>query len=207
VLSQRGRISTVIDVGASNGSWTRLVRPHFPDAKFLLIEAQAAPHEEGLRALKAEDPAVDYVVAAAGPREGTIHFDASDPLGGVASDSPTGEHDIVVPVTTIDAEIARRALRPPFLIKLDTHGFEVPILEGAAAALRSTGGLIIEAYGFQLRPEALRFHELCAWLEARGFRCVDIADVMYRPSDGALWQMDLFFIPSSSPVFSRATYQ
>ena len=31
----------------------------------------------------------------------------------------------------LDKEIQKRKLRPPYLLKLDTHGFEIPILEGA----------------------------------------------------------------------------
>jgi hypothetical protein len=34
-------------------------------------------------------------------------------------------------------------LKGPFLIKLDTHGFEVPILRGAPATLLQTEGLIV----------------------------------------------------------------
>ena len=32
------RVGTVIDVGAAAGKWTRRARPHFPDARFHLIE-------------------------------------------------------------------------------------------------------------------------------------------------------------------------
>jgi hypothetical protein len=66
--------------------------------------------------------------------------------------------------------------------------------------------LIIEAYNFQLTPGCLRFHELCAWLEARGFRCCDLADPMRRPGDGVLWQMDLAFAPATSPLFAANRY-
>jgi hypothetical protein len=82
----------------------------------------------------------------------------------------------------------------------------VPVLEGASAVLQRTELLIIEAYNFTLTPGCLRFHELCAWLESRGFRCCDLADPMRRPADGALWQMDLAFAPSSSPLFGNNHY-
>jgi hypothetical protein len=39
-------------------------------------------------------------------------------------------------VTTVDIEVAQRALLGPYLIKLDAHGFEVPILIGAQEALK-----------------------------------------------------------------------
>ena len=60
-------------------------------------------------------------------------------------------------------------LRPPFLIKLDTHGFEVPILKGAQETLQQTNLLVIETYNFQLQPTSLRFHEMCSYMEFGGF--------------------------------------
>jgi FkbM family methyltransferase len=180
-------VGSVIDVGASNGSWSRMARRTWPDARFLLIEAQPV-HEAALRA-----SGFDFVLAAAGDKPGQIHFDAADPWGGVASYGHTGKADITVPMTTIDAEVAQRTLPPPYLVKLDTHGFEREILAGAEHTLDGASLLVIEAYNFELKPGALRFHELVAFLEQRGFRCVDLADPMHRPKDGALWQLDLVF--------------
>jgi FkbM family methyltransferase len=42
-------IGTVIDVGASDGRWSDVCAKHYPDAHYLLIEAQD-PHEEALKA-------------------------------------------------------------------------------------------------------------------------------------------------------------
>jgi hypothetical protein len=89
---------------------------------------------------------------------------------------------------------------------LDTHGFETEILSGALETLHQTEMLIIEAYNFNLGGEALRFPQLCLHLESLGFRCADLVDLSWRPSDGMLWQMDLVFIPSTSPSFSSNAY-
>lgn len=205
-LASRLEVGSVIDVGASNGSWSTLARRYFPHARYLLIEAQGDPHGRALARLVQTDPLIQYVIAAAGDHEGTVHFDATDPLGGVASREPTGPNDIVVPMTTIDTEVERRELPPPYLVKLDTHGFEVPILEGAATTLGRTSLLVVESYNFELQPGSLRFHDMCVYLEARGMRCIDLVDVLHRPSDGALWQFDLFFVPTDRPEFRSARY-
>ena len=206
-LAPRHPVRTVLDVGASNGSWTELAMQCYPDAAFLLVEAQRDAHEPALRALAGRYPNVHYVIAAAGDRDGTVHFDGSDPFGGAASEHPTGAHDIVVPMTTIDGEVKRRGLEPPFLLKLDTHGFEVPIFEGARNVLSQAGLVVVEAYNFELTPGTLRFHEMCTFLETRGLRCVDLVDVMRRPEDGALWQFDLMFVPRDRPEFRSNSYR
>jgi len=197
-------LRTIIDVGASNGSWSDIAHKYFSDAKYLLIEANSV-HEDGLRAFKQRVPGSDYVLAAGGDRVGTVYFDGAAPLGGVASTNPE-EGMSVVPSTTIDHEVATRGLPPPYAIKLDTHGFEVPILEGAKATLAQANLLVIEVYNFTLMPGALRFQEMCAYLAPLGFSPIDLCDPMYRPKDGAFWQCDLFFARSDRPEFADNKY-
>jgi FkbM family methyltransferase len=198
-------VNSVIDVGASNGCWSEALLPYYPDARYLCIEAQAV-HEPALRSFVAQHANAEFVLAAAGGEEGSIYFDATDPFGGIASSAPLGSGGITVPMITIDSQVAARNLRPPFLIKLDTHGFEMPILAGAEQTLKQTNVLVIETYNFDIAPSAVRFSELCARLEAQGFRCIDLFDVMYRPADNALWQMDLIFMRSDRPEFCSSAY-
>jgi FkbM family methyltransferase len=206
VRARKASVRTIIDVGASDGRWSEEVMNWFPNAAYLLIEAQKAPHETALREVCQRHANAQYVLAAAGSRQGTIHFNADDPFGGAASETPSVKNDIEVPMTTIDFEVEQRRLQPPFLIKLDTHGFEVPILQGAAKSLADTNVLIVEVYNFKLCDGCLRFHEMCAHLEERGFRCGDIFDVSHRPKDDVLWQMDAVFLRASRPEFACNSY-
>jgi FkbM family methyltransferase len=198
-------VRTVIDVGASDGSWSLLAKQHFPAARFLLFEP-LVERREALEALR-QRLGFDYVTAAAGARRGEVALAVAPDLDG-SSVAPAGAAGgRTVPIETIDAAVAEHRLPGPFCLKLDTHGYELPILEGAAAVLAQASLLIIEAYNFRLGPEALKFHELCAWLEPRGFRCCDLADPMRRPKDGVLWQVDLVFVPATSPVFASDRYE
>lgn len=179
----------------------------YPGARYLLVEAQAKAHGPALYQFKAQHPNVDYVLCAAGDREGNIYFDDADPFGGAASNEPF-ERGIVVPMSRIDQLISDKGdLKGPYLLKLDTHGFEVPILEGAKKVLAHASMLVIEAYNFTLRPGALQFYQLCQFLEERGFRCVDVFDILHRPKDGTFWQMDMVFVPSTHSMFSYNSYR
>ena len=198
-------INTWIDVGASDGSWSLLARRHFPQSRFLLFE----PLAERQPALAALERRLGFLplAAAAGAAPGTIAFAVDPALDGSGVAAPgTAAPTRTVPVETVDRAVTARLLAGPYGLKLDTHGHEIPVLEGAAAVLAHTALLVIEAYNFTLAPGCLRFHELCAWLEAAGFRCCDLADPMRRPGDGALWQMDLAFAPVSSPLFASNRY-
>ena len=198
------RPGTVIDVGASDGQWSLAARRHFPAAQYVLFE----PLREHAPALADLHTRFQFhiVSAAAGARRGEVGFVVDPKLDGssVASDQPG---DRRVPVETVDDTLVHLAAPAPYCLKLDTHGFELAVLEGARRVLESTDGLlVIEAYNFALHEGAPRFHELCAWLDARGWRCCDLADPMRRPSDGVLWQMDLAFARANSAWFGDNRY-
>ncbi|MDB6028319.1 MAG: FkbM family methyltransferase [Verrucomicrobiales bacterium] len=198
-------ISTVIDIGASDGQWADPMMRIYPNAKYFLIEAQPC-HEAALKTFCAQRPNAEFILAAAGESEGEIFFDATAPLGGRASTTPIEKNGIRVPVTTVDVQVKRKALQGPFLVKLDTHGFEMPILRGAAETLKQTELLIIECYNFQIAPEAVKFWQMCAYLDSIGFSCLDMFDPMYRERDDALWQMDIVFAKSSREEFKYSRY-
>ena len=201
------QVGTVIDVGASDGRWSQEMMQYYPAARYLLIEAQTATHGEKLRRFEADHGNVICEMCAAGNQKGQINFFANEPLGGQASTQPYAENNIVVPMETVDDLVRKHGLVGPFLLKLDTHGFEVPIFEGAHETLPQSSMLIVEAYNFALCPGCLRFYELCPYLEARGFRCLDVFDLLVRPHDHVFWQMDMVFVPSSDPLFEYQEFR
>jgi len=204
--SKRGvKIGTVIDIGASDGRWSIACRKFFPDPIYFLIEAQL-PHEPALQNLKPQFPNLSYLMAAAGDTEGEIYFDATDLLGGVAAHTPFEKNCIVVPVTTIDIQVKAKQLPPPYLIKLDTHGFEVPILSGASETLKQTALIVVEVYNFHFTPENLLFPEMTAHMQKLGFRPTDVCDPVHRQLDGMLWQLDMFFEPATNSGFSSTAF-
>ncbi len=206
-LASRNHVfNTVVDVGAAVGGWSANFAEVIPGKSHLLIEANAV-HESALLACCQGRPSWDYVLKACGRESGHVFFDGSDPFGGVASDVPTKKASRSIEVTSIDHEISERGLKGPFLVKLDTHGYEIPILQGASETLCSTELLIIEVYNFQLQDGCLRFWEICRWMHERGFAPIDLFDVLYRPRDGALWQFDLVFARENASAFTSNTYQ
>ncbi len=201
---QKLGLSTIIDVGASDGRWSREVRPFFPKSRFLLVEANPV-HEPALKQLCASGDTFRYELKAASDQTGDIFFNDEDPFGGIAAKT-TQAGGKKHPAITIDDAIAAHDLSGPFLLKLDTHGFEVPIIEGATKTLENTAALIVEVYNFRIQEFALRFHEMIQFLDGKGFRPVETFDISYRPCDGALWQMDILFLRKDNPVFSFETY-
>lgn len=203
--NRKHSFNSIIDVGASDGRWSSLTMQYFPDCNYLLVEANTI-HQENLDRFSQSNPNSQYVIAAAGDTIGHIEFDASDPFVGQASHNFSKENTVTIPMTTIDHEVATRELKGPFLIKLDTHGFELPILGGAEQVLAETDAIIVECYNFRLSSESLMFYEMCEYLKQFGFRCIDLVDPRHRPYDGVLWQMDLVFVKETSHEFTYTDY-
>lgn len=206
-ISRRGHVfKTVIDIGASDGRWSASAMAVFPECDYFLIEAQSV-HEKRLEKFCKAHKNTSFVLAAAGERCGKIYFDVSDPLGGQASYSPYPSNNREVPVTTVDEEVHNRKLCSPFLIKFDTHGFEIPILKGAKETLKSTEVIIMECYNYKISEEGLLFYGMCSHMNEMGFRCIDLVEPLYRLYDNTFWQMDLVFVKNNRPEFNYSNYR
>lgn len=208
-LAGRGLdINTVIDVGASNGQWSAVCEKHFPACHYLLVEAHE-PHLAALETYCSARPKAQYLLAAAGDECGEVGFcfDDRDLFAGTASKmqtprlTPSRFAYKVVRQVRIDDEIGKLALPGPYMIKLDTHGYEVPILLGAKETLRTANLVIIETYNFRIRQGVLLFHEMVAYMRELGFGVIDMSEPLWREFDRAFWQIDLFFVPLERPEF------
>lgn len=199
-------ITSIVDIGASDCKWSVDAMKTFPRAFFLAIEP-LRERQDALETLKQKHANFDYVLCVAGDKDGEqVTLEVADDLDGSTVDG-TGGIPRSVPVKTVDAIVLDKAPKGPFLLKLDTHGYEIPILSGAKDTLAKTNVVIMEVYNFKITDHALRFHEMCSHMERLGFRCYDIASPMLRLHDKAFWQMDVFFARSESGIFSYSQYR
>ncbi len=205
-ISSRGvKVQTVIDVGASDGRWTVQTRDYFPDADYLLIEANPH-HQPALEEFSRSHPRTQYKIAAASNQKGKISFNGDDPFGGKAEPDNCANPLVVDAVRLDDLVEPNAGLRPPYMLKLDTHGYELPILEGSKNILANASLVVIETYGFQIASDSLLFDEMVSYMRTKGFGVVDMSDPLWRPGDRCFWQVDLYFEPLSVPLFQNNAY-
>lgn len=198
-------VNTVLDVGASDGRWSRSCMAYFPAANYVLYEPQPV-HSKMLDSFASEFPdRVITVEKAVGPVEGKLLFDVTQLFGGGPA-KPESEKVLQVEQTTIDASVSEIAVTGPYLLKLDTHGYEKSILSGSEQTLKQCEILIIEAYNYHITEEAMLFWELCACLAEKGFRTVDLVELRHRPHDQSFWQMDIVFVRDDWQGFNYLSY-
>jgi len=198
---------TVVDIGAAYGEWSALAGRVFSKARVILIEplSEFAPFlEVTTRGLT--DAIV--VAAAAGRTPGSAMLHVHRDLVGTSLRSEPGlaAADREVTVLTVDGLVAEYSAKGPFVLKLDVQGAELDVLAGAAATLAETELVQLETLLFPFYDGAPQLAEVVAFMRAAGFVVYDVADLGYRPLDGALAQVDLLFVPESSPLRKRREY-
>lgn len=193
----------VVDIGAAKGSWTNMSLDIFPDANYILVEP-LREQIENIPKIISNKTNVTIIEGVAGVEQGMVKFSITKDLDG-SGIYGNGDNQRKVEVFSID-ELLKDATQS-VLLKLDTHGFEIPIFEGAKESLKKTDAIVVEVYGFHVSPTGKLFHELSSYLSEKGFRVFDIIDIMRRPKDKAFWQADVIYLKSDHPIFYDDSYQ
>jgi FkbM family methyltransferase len=207
-LAARGYpVRSIVDIGASDGKWSLMCMQYFPDAMYLAVEP-LAERENALQLKKRELPNFDYALCVAGAADGQeVALHVTSDLDGSTVNAASSASVRTCVTRTIDSLVRERNLPGPYLLKFDTHGYEVPILSGATNTLAETAGVILECYNFEIAPTAVRFPGMCSHMEHLGFRVADVADPMLRSRDNVFWQMDMLFLKADEDVFRYSSYE
>src|SRR5262249_52900001 len=131
------------DVGASTGRWSRCVSEDFPIASFELFEPliDHVPHYRAkIEAVLAQHPGFRLHKFALGrePKCASMCLFPEHAVGSTALELeglPEGARWVTVDVLTLDYVIQEFRLPIPQVIKMDTQGSELGILQGARATL------------------------------------------------------------------------
>jgi hypothetical protein len=90
----------------------------------------------------------------------------------------------------------------PALVKIDVQGAELMVLQGMAERLGDIDAIIIETCVIATAQGGPELSDIVAFLAHHGWSVADIMSMSRRPLDGALAQLDVLFVPSTSPLRS-----
>lgn len=189
---------TVIDVGVAWG--TPAMYQAFPDAYLVLIEA--LPYfEPNLKHILGARGGEYHLTAVAAER-GEADFAIPEETEALASASllysqKGGELRYRVPIALLDDICDPDKLAGPILLKTDVQSADLDVLRGAERLLSSVEVVVVEA---NVSGKVNLLPDICAYMTARGFRLFDLVDLVYRPSDQALGQLDAAFVRNGSPI-------
>lgn len=202
------RPSLWVDVGAHRGEVSTLFRQTWPEAMGVCLEGQANPLKE-LKERFQSDPQVTVLGKLAGAisKKGVV-LHGQETSASVLEESVNPQAGMQeVEMTTLDMEIPHLSpVLGEILIKIDTQGYELEILNGAEGVLKTSGALILELNLIEIHKGVPLADEVIVWLKSRGFQIYDIAGLTRRPRDRALWQADFVFVPVHSPLRANKSY-
>lgn len=202
---------SIIDVGAAFGEWTSTVSPIFPKAICSMIE----PLEEYAPMLSRLENKTDKIKKyqfAASDEDGISKIYVHRDLVGSSLKKEFEEYnqknaqERKVETIRIDTLIKKEGLPSPFIIKIDAQGSELCVLSGAENALKKTDAVILEVSLLETVEKADLLHEVVVFMKKRGFVVYDIFGFSYRPTDRALSQIDMLFVPENSWLLSSKVY-
>lgn len=186
---------TIIDVGIAYG--TEGLYGKFTDVQYLLIEP-LAEYEQTCQELTNQYGG-EYIIAAASDQPGELTMNVHPDLSGSSMfNESEGKHvdgePRVVECVTLDQVCEQKGMRGPYLIKLDTQGAELLVMDGAEKVLEKTEVVIMEAFLFQFYKGIPLIHDIIAYMKQRGFVVYDVFGGINRLLDNALAQVDLVFV-------------
>lgn len=200
-LRENGLIpDAIVDIGANRGDWSRMVRPIFPEAAILMVEAQAALEPE-LALAASELDRTDHRIALLGPVGGEerVFYEMGTGSSLLPENSDVARTVSTAVTTTLDA-LAAEALpdAQSIFLKLDIQGAELLVLSGGEETLARSAAVQLEVALLPYNDGAPLLADVVAFMAERGLLVTEVAGFS-RPG-AHLVQIDLIFARSGSPL-------
>lgn len=197
--------TTIYDIGAYQGGWTRLARRVYPSSEIIQFEA----NEENRAALEAGG--ARFFIGPLAAEDGEKRTFYLPEAGGIATGASLYRENTThyatgrtrtreVTTRRLDSLAAEHRLPPPELIKLDVQGAELDVLSGAGALLKECGAVIAELSLLSYNQDAPLFAQTISGFDRLGFKCIDICEI-HRTDFNSILQMDLLFV--NAELFDR----
>jgi FkbM family methyltransferase len=201
-------VDTVLDVGANIGQYADALRSSGFDGRIVSFEPLGDAYAQ-LAHRAGKDPRWTAAHTAIGAEPGTleIHIAANShsssvlPMNDAHLDAAPHSRTVgteSVPVTTIADVIATHDIVPErTLLKIDTQGYEKPVLDGAGELLGQFAMLQLELSFVPLYDGQALYPELVERLTSLGFEWYGVDAAFVDPRTGRMLQVDGLFARSS----------
>lgn len=164
-------VTSVLDVGAAHGHFARFIQDIFPEASVTCVEC----NEKDRYFLDQYPFEVEYACVGAKKGKATFYTNKDDEVGGGSSfykectDAFNNAVEEVKNITTLDDLFPNRSFD---LIKIDTQGTEIEVMEGACNLLEKAKYLLLEMSFVEYNEGAPLIDEVLSFTRNNGFRLI-----------------------------------
>lgn len=201
---------TILDVGAFRGEWTENVKLIYPEASFLLIEAQPE-RAAGINSLINGESDMYFENSLVGAKDDDeIIFNVLKTGSSVFKQlhkTKTQGKTVSLHTKTLDTLVKRNNLEGDYFIKLDVQGYELEVLTGATHVLKQTEIVLMEVSLLNYNEGAPLLNEVIAFMKQTGFLAFDICEFHRKSEDGVLNQVDIIFIKENSSIRDAVNFK
>lgn len=198
LVSKGWRPAGIIDVGAYQGAWTRMVRGIFPATPILMVEAQERKADH-LEALCAELVGVSLASAVLGSKAGNeVTFYEMETGSSYFPERSNAPRTATTYITRTLDEVAA-ALDGPLFLKVDVQGAEIEVLTGGIKTLGRSEVVQLEVPFVSYNEGAPSLLDVLNFMSERDFAPIDVSGFS-RPNGVDLVQADFIFVRRSSPL-------
>ena len=194
----------IIDIGCADGGTSKYFARKFPKCKVIGYEPELSSYNKAVKLCKkSANVSIKNVALAKNSGSASLNITAnhlSSSLNKLNEPEITKEDKIqqerfkiietqIVNTKNLDDETA--AISGILLIKMDTQGTELDILQGAAETLKKTRFILIELNNHHLYENTCQYYEIDALLREKRFKLMDMI-VTYR-SQGMVTEYDALY--------------
>ena len=107
---------------------------------------------------------------------------------------------------TLDTLLKNKKFSDPDFLKLDVQGHEMEVLKGAENSLTHVELCMLEISLLNIGDGQPLLKEMVLFMDDKGFQVYDICQLMRRPFEKALFQMDVLFIQKNSGIIAETSW-
>jgi FkbM family methyltransferase len=195
-------IQSILDIGANEGQFAIAMRSHFKSQPIYSFEPVTATRT------KLEKVALQYGITVfpyacgAENAQAEINISAFTPSSSLLTTTALHEstyrntHAVekeTIQIKRLDDVVRSYGIKGPFLLKSDTQGFDLAVLQGAAETLKNTLLVLVEVNFAPLYERQASFDEIYSLLKDAGFTFAGFLEQQHDPKSGRVLFGDAIF--------------
>ena len=189
----------IIDVGAYEGKFTLSVLDIFPDTHVYMFEPQESKRKALERICSDHSNVTLNTVLLDETKREDVPFYLMESGSSILFENTTHRRTL----THIDTDTLDSFFTSPagdYLIKHDTQGYELSVLNGGKEVLKHASMVIIEASLVEYNIGAPTPYDIMSFMHQNGFVLYELGGMKRNATEKLLFQFDMFFCRNNNPL-------
>ena len=204
LLSKGFNPKYIVDVGCGHGEWTKKTMPYFQNSIYLLFDANE-DNETKLKQLCKLNKNISFKISLLTDDNKSYKFFKMGYGSSIFKEQTSNTGEIkIIESKKLSQELPQEiTMSENNMIKLDTQGSELKILEGLEEYINKFEVIILETSIHKYNKDAPLFDEVLSYMKDKNYKLYDIFDMKRLGNDNSfLLQFDCVFVKNNSKLLN-----